>query len=177
MTDTTTSKPTPTLQSQVLALAQQVRAVRDVVQSRGSFSFDIDRVIAEPQLFVTPTETDKPITVLKDNTILVIIEFGVQAFVSKTPDADDPDAKPYTGNAIIEVFAAYSIQYDLANTPSVSQEVLDAFGRINATFNLTAYWREFVHSCCSRAGVPPMPVPPYNGAKAIKALEQPQPTT
>ncbi|MFM9959331.1 MAG: hypothetical protein ACKVZJ_14835 [Phycisphaerales bacterium] len=142
-------------------MAQRVRGIDEIVQVAGSFR--ADRKLAKGTLDVgelmLPAEFDQD-----GDRLAVTQSFGLR--MSPHPASEGSEAAP-----VLEVLATYRIVYRLDNAAAAPVPVLLQFASVNARFNLTAYWREYLHTCCCRIGVPPMVVPPFNAAAAIDALK------
>lgn len=77
----------------------------------------------------------------------------------------------------IVISARFVAEYTIAEGDPLLSDDLEAFARVNGLFNLQAFWREFICSCCARAGFPPFMLPPYNPVKSghIKMPATPTP--
>lgn len=166
MTKPTTTNTKPDLPSAVLALAQRVRGIKSIEQLEGSFVFDpgVHNAVLTSNL-VMQAMVPTAVATLADQVVAVVFRFGLRGW----PRCADGQAPPT--NPVFEVRATFSVRYDIREGPEISPEVLEHFGRINAQFNLTAYWREFLQSCFARAGMQPPVVPPFNATQAIADLE------
>lgn len=52
-----------------------------------------------------------------------------------------------------------------------SEPMAAAFGKINGIFNTWPYWREYVQSSATRAGLPPLTIPLMTGASVLAYYE------
>lgn len=162
----------PDVMAEVLSLGPKIRAITEVRQVSGSFRVDIScfsggmQHLQIKQDFHSKTAIEGHVATV----VMTLLNTAVRAPVeSEASEVAANEARP----SMIEIEAAFFIRYELSDAPVVSEAAAEAFGQINGRFNLTAYWREFVHSCCSRAGLPPIPVEPFNALRAIKALKKP----
>lgn len=70
-------------------------------------------------------------------------------------NADPSDDRQF--ESLGEVGAIFVAEYRLSE--DVSTEALDTFARINASFHVWPYWREFVTAACNRMNIPRVMVP------------------
>lgn len=171
MSDTPPTPPPPakpkTLSQRVLALGPQIVRIQEVRQIGGWFNFELSKLDG-PMRAVGVEPKEGAITVHPEGPIVsVAIKYGVQVFASEPVETPkDPAPEP-----LVEIYAEFEIRYQFGESQDADAEVWMEFAKINGRFNTTAYWREFVGSCCMRAGVPPINVPPFNAAHAIKTLQ------
>ncbi|MDZ4685724.1 MAG: hypothetical protein SH850_11715 [Planctomycetaceae bacterium] len=57
------------------------------------------------------------------------------------------------------ISAGYRATYTIKKPGKATDEQLDAFGELNAVYNLWPYWREYVQSVLCRMGLPPFAIP------------------
>lgn len=147
--------------------SRRVRSIESVVQSSGRFR--VDPRGEEGKLSASLLE-QPAIVRQEDETIIVLsLFFAFRA----TPLAEDESADSSVEEpTVVEVDASYEVKYHLSEGDPVSDEDLQAFGDINGRLNLTPYWREYLHDCLSRAGLPPFLVPTFNAAARIAQLKQ-----
>lgn len=162
----------PDVMAEVLSLGPKIRAITEVRQVGGSFRVD-SACLSGGMHNLQITQEFRSKAAIEGSVATVFMTLLNRAL--RTPE--EPGTSEVKGAdgqaAMIEIEAVFIIRYELSDAPDVSEAAVEAFGQINGRFNLTAYWREFVHSCCSRAGLPPIPVEPFNALRAIKALKKP----
>lgn len=66
---------------------------------------------------------------------------------------EDPDSKP------MEILLTLEATYTIPGEIKFSARQLRAFANTNGMLNVWPYWREFVQSITSRAGLPPLTLP------------------
>jgi hypothetical protein len=86
------------------------------------------------------------------NTLQVVVSFMLGAFVEEPTEQSVP---------VIFIRADYFIVYELKPGTQLTKPHLDAFVKLNSVFNLWAYWREYVQSCCARMVLAPIPIPVF----------------
>lgn len=59
----------------------------------------------------------------------------------------------------IEIDGTFLVVYGLPDSGAFSSDEIDAFGRVNGTYNVWPYWREYVQSVTTRMGLPPLALP------------------
>lgn len=64
-----------------------------------------------------------------------------------------PDVREY-----VHVAAAFRIDYGIADGPDLPSEELEAFAKINGTYNAWPYWREFTDNAIRRMQVAVTPI-------------------
>lgn len=60
---------------------------------------------------------------------------------------------------VVRCRCRFELEYSLPPGAGVSEKEVKAFSKTNALLNAWPYWREFVHSMASRAGMPPLVAP------------------
>lgn len=162
MTPTPTQPESKDFSKEVAAVAQRIKAIRDIIQTRGTFQFHIERFIAKQKIRVL-AQDEPQCRVHQDGTrIHVAHDFALRGVAEGSDDT------------VFEILATFSLRYELVDEEPLSPEVLQAVGELNGRFNLTAYWREYVQSCCLRCGLPPYPIEPFNAMRAISAGLKPK---
>lgn len=159
MTESSPTTKAPTLVAQVADLAQRVRMVREIAQTAGSYLICTNVDFASLDGFQLSELARKPVVTKNGNEVVVKIDFGLRV---------QPVASP--SETAFEATGSFTVTYDLADGDEPSDDALQSFGDINARFNLTAYWREYVANSLARAGMPALPVPPYNARRAMAEL-------
>lgn len=69
---------------------------------------------------------------------------------------------------LVSVSAVFRAHYELASDASLAEADLEAFAKINSTFNVWPYWREFVQSATTRMGFPALTLPPLTIGRAVE---------
>ena len=64
--------------------------------------------------------------------------------------------------AAFRASALFGIRYRLDGEGPISDDDLLAFAEINVRMNAIPFWREYLHSCLARTGLPPFEIPPFN---------------
>lgn len=147
--------------------SRRVRSIESIVQSIGRFKVDVEDTAGK--LSASLVEQPAIVQQKDDTTVVVVLFFAFRA----TPIADDESAdSSVEASPVVKVDASYEVQYRLAKGEPISNEDLQAFGDINGRLNLTPYWREYLHDCLSRAGLPPFLIPPFNAAARIAQLKK-----
>ena len=59
----------------------------------------------------------------------------------------------------MRLLAAFEVIYGLEEGVELSEDSIEAFAKINGTFNVWPYWREYVAQCASRMNLTLEPVP------------------
>lgn len=73
-----------------------------------------------------------------------------------------PAPRPVDGPPAMEavsISASFQLQYELAPEAKLTEAEIEAFAKINSTFNAWPYWREFVHNATTRMGLPALTLP------------------
>ena len=149
--------------------SRRVRSIESILQSSGRLKVDVEET--SEKFSASLLERPAIVQQTDDTTVVVVLVFAFKA----TPIAEDEDKSADSSveaSPTVEVDASYRIQYRLTKGDPVSDEDLQAFGDINGRLNLTPYWREYLHDCLSRAGLPPYLLPPFNAAARIAQLKQ-----
>ena len=108
---------------------------------------------------------------LEELKLYVSVGFMFEA-VPETGD-EEVDQESVDDDWSVHVAARYRIEYEIkpeGETPT--EATLGAFADINGRFNTVSYWREFLHSCLARAGLPPFIVPPFDAASRLRLLNK-----
>jgi hypothetical protein len=63
--------------------------------------------------------------------------------------------------------AEYLLNYKVRKDIPIPDEVASAFGKMNGIHNVWPYWREYVQSVSTRAGMPPITLPLMTGASML----------
>lgn len=87
-----------------------------------------------------------------------IFTFAVGIRLVKAEEKDDEEA-----SSLVMIEAKFDACY-LSNQ-EVSKDQLDAFSQNNAGYHIWPYWREFVQSSCTRAGISPIRIPFFQFSK------------
>ena len=67
----------------------------------------------------------------------------------------------------LQIEAEFLLDYSLRKEIPVSEEIASAFGKMNGIYNVWPYWREYVQSVSSRAGMPPVALPLMTSASML----------
>lgn len=71
--------------------------------------------------------------------------------------APQDDVEPHVKAELKATFIAeYALTCD-----DLSQDAINEFSKKNAGFHIWPYWREYLHTTCSRCNLPPVVVPMY----------------
>jgi|GEM_PF-1049528 len=68
---------------------------------------------------------------------------------------------PGGAEEMLRIEALFVIRYRVATLDGITEENIDAFGKMNGIYNVWPYWREFVQSMTVRMGLPPLTMPVY----------------
>lgn len=82
----------------------------------------------------------------------VTIEFK---FLCKEPDAEDGEP----GETALSLTSTFVLVYALREDIDIEAECFSHFANLNGAYNAWPYWREFVQSATTRAGMPGVIVP------------------
>jgi hypothetical protein len=104
----------------------------------------------------------KTLAIPETSKILVNTRLAVCA----KSNGDTPD------NMRLRITADFSLDYTVKSLDGISDDVLNAFGKVNGIHNVWPYWREYVQSTVGRLGLPPLVLPILTGSKIAKIYEQ-----
>jgi hypothetical protein len=157
--------PTPVPRSPA-KVAMRVRDIQAILQSKGRFELvqQTEPPIDLAQSAIYPKIAANTRHHRSDPTLLVEVDYTFQA-ASIPLNAPDPDAAFVTAPRVFDIEASFAVVYELDSFNGLEAADFDVFARVNGLLNTMPYWREFVHTACSRAGLPPFPIPPFNPAK------------
>ena len=96
--------------------------------------------------------------------ITVCASFTARANIVDGSDSPDP---------AFHVEAEFLLDYTISSLEGISDEHLQAFGKMNGIYNAWPYWREYVQSMTARMGFPPLALPVLTG-EAIQRIYQQQ---
>lgn len=103
--------------------------------------------------------------------ILVVASFELSAFPkSQNAHGEGPDE---TGTSL-RIRAEFVLTYKVESLDGITDEHINAFGRMNGIHNAWPYWREYVQSTTARMGLPPLTLPLMTGDALVKTYEQAQ---
>jgi preprotein translocase subunit SecB len=68
----------------------------------------------------------------------------------------------------VTVSAVYRVEYSLEPGVALADADVEAFARINSTYNVWPYWREFVQSATTRMGFPALTLPTLTVGRAVE---------
>ncbi|MNV10090.1 hypothetical protein D3C71_1006020 [compost metagenome] len=89
-----------------------------------------------------------------------LLEVEFVGSVRCLPKVEEPDsAEP---EALLSIEVKLGLLYQV--TAECSKESLEEFIRLNVPYHAIPYWREYVHSACTRRRFPPITVPLYTQA-------------
>lgn len=148
-----------------LRVSKRVIRIENVVLTRGEYSFDLDTI--PDHLTVTPPLVETGVERCDVDFVSVWAHFRFKATEQREDDPSDPSP---IGNIIAS--ARFRSDYRLREGSEFSEAEAEAFAALNGRLNLTPYWREFLHNCLSRSGVPPYLVPPFNALDRLKELRR-----
>lgn len=153
-----------------LMLVNRVQRIIAIAQISGDYWFERNAILshlsAGKRMNVRQIRADSTAVLDEKRRLAVAFEFVLQGLVH------DENEQP-TNEVVLQVQARFEIHYQLSDGAPPSDEAIQAFGKVNAQFNLTAFWREYVHSCFTRAGLPAFDIPPFNATKALEELRKP----
>ncbi len=134
--------------------ATQLKSVR-LVELTAKSSIRSPREAGKIDVFVD-TSVEQPI--LPQDEI-----FHVRASINTTIMSQD--------KTVVSILATFELSYLLPGDVKVTEGELNDFARINATFNVWPYWREFVQNTVTRMNLPPVVLPLFRLKVAVKQLE------
>ncbi|MGC9454824.1 MAG: hypothetical protein ACP5HU_08150 [Phycisphaerae bacterium] len=88
-------------------------------------------------------------------------------------DAVPLDQEP--ADVAVRITVTFELTYRCEAVGGLSDEALEAFGKINGVYNAWPYWREFVHSTTVRMGLPPLIIPVFRLSDHISAQNDQEP--
>jgi hypothetical protein len=97
--------------------------------------------------FTGETKADR-----EQNRIAVTAFFTVRG---QLPDSSEPSP--------LKLDVEFHLDYKITSFDGISDDTLDAFGKINGVFNAWSYCREFVQSTTTRMGLPALTLPLLTG--------------
>ena len=71
---------------------------------------------------------------------------------------------------LLQIQANFVLDYSIDQSAldiAASDQYAEAFGKINGIFNVWPYWREYVQSVSTRAGLPPPTMPLMTGRSLV----------
>jgi len=97
------------------------------------------------------------------NQIAVRVSFMVRANAADGSEAAE---------AAFHVEAAFHLGYTINSFDGISDEHVQAFGKMNGVYNAWPYWREYVQSTTVRMGFPPLTLPVLTGEAILKIYQE-----
>lgn len=153
----------PTAEGDPTRLAVHVQRIDSVVQSRGRF--EIERWPDKHDVLV-PLNVLDPVQIrVEGDRVKAEVRFSGEFFRHGIPESE-PGARVFIAEAVY--VAVYTLEPE--SPREFAEADLQAFLAINVPMNLVPFWREFVHSATSRAGLPPYAAPIFNPFKIAKSL-------
>lgn len=160
------TNPSTTEAGDAATVARRVELISRIVQVRGAFEHYPIQPTGELQpAFARPVAGAQ---VTDANHVTAVIEMGYE-LTCDPPEGGATGPKPDSApeQALVgRVKARFVVLYELSDGPTPSSEDLAAFARENGVFNITPFWREFLHSSLMRAGLPTILAP-------VMKLDQP----
>ena len=93
----------------------------------------------------------------------VLVDLGIRVVNLAVPTETEP--KP-----LYQIEAVFQVDYEL--TGSIEQDALDEFARFNTVHNVWPFWRQYVFSLASQAGLPCPEVPLNTSLQSLENLGQ-----
>lgn len=75
--------------------------------------------------------------------------------------ADALPLEQESADVAVRIAVTFELAYQCEAVERLSDEALEAFGKINGVYNAWPYWREFVHSTTVRMGLSPLIMPVF----------------
>lgn len=144
------------LPSNVLSKIIRKASIVDVFLSSSLFELKIHPKEVDPVGSRINIEMTSRVEVAEDRKAFVCnITRMLSCYSEKSPDNTEE-------NLVFRINATFSAVYLLSDDEkSISNNDFKIFADTNADFNTHTYFREFIHSTCSRAGIPPFVLPFY----------------
>jgi hypothetical protein len=101
-------------------------------------------------------------------SITVTTSFNLSARPSVSDDTGEQSKHDSTPPPLA-IQTDFILEYLAPSFEGISQEQIDAFGKMNGVYNAWPYWREYVQSTTTRFGLPPLILPVLTG-EAIQDL-------
>jgi preprotein translocase subunit SecB len=95
--------------------------------------------------------------------IIVTVSFMVRA-----NPADGSDLR----EAAFHLEAVFHLEYAVSSFDGISDQLVQAFGKMNGVYNAWPYWREYVQSTTARMGFPPLTLPVLTGEAILKIYQE-----
>ena len=165
-TETTTKHDPAEIMAEVARLAKSVRAITEVSQLAGNYQINPARVMPGDTMCIQNLEGASEVSVDGDN---VIVRLKYEFRARREADGPLEEGTPIKSPAV-RVSAQFRVVYEIPDAEPASEQVLQAFGETNGRLTVTPYWREWLSSCTSRAGLPPYVAPPLNIAKRLASV-------
>lgn len=140
-------------------VSMRVKLMRVLVQTEGHFSLLADS--GEPPFAALSALPEWTFERVGETSLELSGLFSFQG-CRHTGTPEKPDAP---GAAFVQVDARFKVIYDLNPGEVFSDDDANAFANINGTLNVHPFFREYVHSTLSRAGLSPFLLPPFNPIK------------
>jgi hypothetical protein len=90
--------------------------------------------------------------VKRDEGLQVFVHFAFQM----ADDTEDSRADPP-----VAITAVYCLAYNVEGVDALSDDQIEAFGKVNGIYNAWTFWRELVYTTLSRMGMPPVTMPVF----------------
>ena len=95
--------------------------------------------------------------------IVVTVSFMVRANAADAPESPE---------AAFHVEAVFYLEYKINSFDGISDQHVQAFGKMNGVYNAWPYWREYVQSTTVRMGFPPLTLPVLTGEAILKIYQE-----
>ncbi|MFP3937083.1 MAG: hypothetical protein ACLFVW_01985 [Phycisphaerae bacterium] len=89
--------------------------------------------------------------------------------------ADALPLEQESADVAVRIAVTFELAYHCEAVEGLSEEALEAFGKINGVYNSWPYWREFVHSTTARMGLPPLIMPVFRLSDHLPAQSKQKP--
>lgn len=106
----------------------------------------------------TAVEVQHTYSLSDDRRLAVHVSFRLSA----------PAPKAVTKADFVSVSAKYELVYGLEGERLPGNDSIEAFARINSTYNAWPYWREYVQSMVVRMGLPALVMPNISATEAVR---------
>jgi hypothetical protein len=72
----------------------------------------------------------------------------------------------------LSIKAKFLLDYSVKSLEGITDEILDAFGKVNGIHNIWPYWREYVQTTTCRLSLPPLVLPVLTGNVIAEFFER-----
>ena len=102
------------------------------------------------------------------------IQAGMRYILGEPTDEELSNDEWVKSKIASEISAIYCVQYAIRPDAEVSDEEKEEFGKVNASYHVWPYWREYAQNTCNRMNLPVSTVPMLIIEPTPKKEEPPQ---